>query len=337
MTVQVVGIDIAKHIFHVHGINGDGNVAVHKQLRRLEVLRYFANMPRCLIGMEACGSSNYWARCFQKLGHEVRLMAPQFVKPYVKSNKNDWLDAEAICEAVTRPTMRFVPVKSAEQQAVMALHRAREILIRSKVAMSNQILGLLLEFGIVVPGMRQLTSTLAELSSDCENELPPVFRHLLEAMRRHFCEINDRANELERQILAWHRQDDRSRRLSTIPGVGPITASALAVSVTDPMSFKNGRQLAAWIGLVPKQHSTGGRARLLGISKRGDAYLRRLLVHGARAVLRRRAQCPDGPESWAAKLARRRHHNIAIVAIANKNARAAWALLHNGTVFTPAA
>jgi transposase len=279
--------------------------------------------------MEACGGAHFWARRLSEFGHTVKLMAPQFVKPYVKTNKNDARDAEAICEAVTRPNMRFVPIKNVEQQALLGLHRARQGFVSARTAQSNQIRGLLAEFGIVIPKrVYVLQAKLPEILEDAENGLPGTSRELFARLLDHLRDLDLEVKELETQIKAWHRQSAASRRLEAVPGIGPLTASALVASVGDAKSFKNGRQLAAWLGLVPKQDSTGGKERLLGISKRGDTYLRTLLIHGARSVLhglKRRAEQPA--DGWLVRLAARRNPNIAAVALANKHARIVWALL----------
>jgi len=288
---------------------------------------FFANLPPCLIGMEACGSAHYWARKLQAFGHVVKLMAPQFVKPYVKTNKNDVADAEAICEAVRQPNMRFVPIKTVEQQAVLSLHRARHGLVKARTAQANQIRGLLAEYGLIVPqGIANLTRVPAILE-DASNELPGTFRQLIAGLLEHLRHLHSLANELEAQIIAWHRDHEESRNLGKIPGVGPLSATAVVASIGDAKTFKNGRQLAAWLGLVPRQHSSGGKAKLLGISKRGDVYLRTLLIHGARSAIRRvRHDSAD----WLPRILARRHANIAAVALANKNARVIWALLAHG-------
>jgi transposase len=328
MKATTIGIDLAKNVIQVHGVDERGNAVVRKQLKRDQVLPFFANLVRCRIGMEACGSAHHWARKLEKLGHAVKLMAPQFVKPYVKTNKNDAADAEAICEAVSRPNMRFVPIKNGEQQAVLALHRARQGFVRARTAQANQIRGLLSEYGIVIPqGLSHIGKRLPEVLEDGENDLPGVFRQLLQRLGDHLRELHRQVGELELQIQLWHRQHDASCRLAQIPGIGPLTASALVASVGDAKSFANGRQLAAWLGLVPRQHSSGGKSVLLGISKRGDSYLRMLLVHGARAVIRVAEKKPGYADSWLARLIGRRHPNIAAVALANKNARIVWALL----------
>jgi transposase len=328
MNITTIGIDLAKSVFQVHGVDKRGKVVVQKQLRRSKVLEFFVQLPTCLIGMEACSSAHYWARKLSDQGHEVKLMAPQFVKPYVKANKTDAADAEAICEAVTRPTMRFVPIKSVEQHAVLSLHRARSGFVKSRTAQANQIRGLLGEFGIVLPqGIVHVARRLPDIIEDAENGLPVVFRELLLRLRSYLLELNRQIEALEDQIATWHKNNAESQRLASIPGVGVLTASALAASIGDARCFKNGRELAAWLGLVPRQHSSGGRPLLLGISKRGDAYLRTLLVHGARSVVRVAANKQTPTDKWTNELSTRRHINVVSVARANKNARIAWALL----------
>jgi transposase len=329
--ITTVGVDLAKNVIQVHGVDRRGKTVLKKQLRRSRFVEFFANVPACLIGMEACSSAHHWARELEKLGHQVRLMAPQFVKPYVKTNKNDAADAEAICEAVSRPTMRFVPIKNAEQQAVLALHRARAGFVKARTAQANQIRGLLGEYGIILPqGIAHITKRLPAILEDGESELPGAFRQLLIRLGAHLKELDRQVGELEGQIETWHRADAASRRLAQIPGIGALTASALVATVGDARSFHNARQLAAWLGLVPRQHSSGGKALLLGISKRGDAYLRTLLIHGARSVVRvAERQAGDLP-AWLQQLITRRHKNVAAVALANKNARTVWALLVHG-------
>ncbi len=328
MKLTAVGIDLAKNVFQVHGVDARGQAVLRKQLKRAQMATFFANLEPCLIGMEACGGAHYWARKLAAFGHTVKLIAPQFVKPYVKSNKNDAADAEAICEAVQRPAMRFVPVKTPPAQALLALHRARAGFVKARTAQANQIRGLLGEWGIVVPqGPAKLRERIPRILEDAGNELEPIMRALIARLKRQLTALNEEVRELEAQIIAWHRQNERSRRLADIPGLGPITASALVASVDDARCFKNGRQLAAWLGLVPRQHSSGGRPTLLGISKRGDTYLRTLLIHGARAVLKAAAKKATPGNDWLIRLAARRHKNIAAVALANKNARIVWALL----------
>ena len=331
MEVTTVGIDLAKNVFQVHGIDQRGTVVVGKRLRRPQVMGFFAQLPPCVVGMEACGGAHYWARKLQAQGHTVKLMAPQFVKPYVKANKTDAADAEAICEAVTRPSMRFVPIKNAEQQAILSLHRARQGFVRSRTAQANQIRGLLAEYGITLPqGISHVANRLPRIVEDAENELPGLFRDLLQRLVVHLRELNHQVQELEAQIDVWHRGNDASRKLAKIPGIGPLTASALSASIGDANSFRNGRELAAWLGLVPRQHSSGGKPLLLGISKRGDAYLRTLMIHGARSVTRVAGRKSTPTNRWSTELLERRHANVVAVARANKNARIVWALMAHG-------
>ena len=335
MKITTIGIDLAKAVFQIHGVDERGTVAVRKQLKRAEMSSYFANLEQCLIGMEACGSAHYWARKLEGYGHTVKLMAPQFVKPYVKTNKNDMADAEAICEAVSRPNMRYVPVKTVEQQAILSVHRARQGFVKARTAQGNQIRGLLSEFGIVIPqGIRSVMKQMPEILEDGENGLPGTMRNLLERLTENLQEMDRQVDELEKQIMLWHRENEASRRLAEIGGIGPITASAIVATVGRAREFKNGRQMAAWMGLVPRQHSSGGKQNLLGISKRGDTYLRTLLIHGARSVIRV-AKNKAEPESWLRKLMARRNKNVAAVALANKNARVVWALLANDRTFRP--
>ena len=335
MKITTIGIDLAKAVFQVHGVDVHGKTVLRKQLRRSEMAKFFANLEPCLIGIEACGSSHYWARKLSEFGHTVKLMSPQFVKPYVKTNKHDMADAEAICEAVSRPNMRFVPIKNIEQQAILSVHRARQGFVKARTAQSNQIRGLLSEFGIVMPqGIHSIMKRMPEILEDSENNLPGVMRKLLERLTENLKEIDRQVVELERQIQLWHRENEDSSKLAEIPGIGPLTASAIVATVGRAKEFKNGRQLAAWMGLVPRQHSSGGKQNLLGISKRGDTYLRTLLIHGARAVIRF-AENKAKPESWLRKLMSRRNKNVAAGALANKNARIVWALLANDRIFRP--
>ena len=319
---------MAKNVFQVHGVDERGKAVLRKQLKRKDVAKFFANLEPCLIGMEACGSAHYWARKLSELGHAVRLMAPQFVKPYVKTNKSDRNDAEAICEAVARPNMRFVPVKTAEMQAVLALHRARQGFVKARTAQANQIRGLLAEFGVVIPkGIGHIAKRLPEILEDAENGLPGMMRQLFERLGENLKGMDKQVGELERQIKLWHRDNEQSRKLEAIAGIGPITASAFVASVGDAKSFKNARQVPAWLGMVPRQDGTGGKAKLGRISKRGDVYLRTMLIHGARSVIAQIERKPDQADEWLKKLLARRNKNIAAVALAAKNARIAWALL----------
>lgn len=335
MKLSACGIDLAKTVFQVHGVDLHGKSCLRRQLRRAEMLTFFVKLEPCLIGMEACGSAHYWARKLSEMGHIVKLMAPQFVKPYVKTNKNDVADAEAICEAVTRPNMRFVAIKTEQQQALLAIHRARQGFVKARTAQANQIRGLLAEFGIVIPkGLCNLGPRLALLSDESTGQLPGSFCTLLQRLAENLKELDRQVRDLEKEIELWHVHNQASRRLAEIPGIGPLTASALVASIGDARCFKNGRQLAAWIGLVPRQHSSGGKQVLLGISKRGDCYLRTLLIHGARAVLRHAEHKVGTATSWLVRLLSRRNKNVAAVALANKNARRVWALLmHNDRRF----
>ena len=336
MKITTVGIDLAKNVLQVHGVNGRGKKVFNKPLRRKQILPFFAQIPSCLIGLEACASAHYWARQLQVLGHTVKLMAPQFVKPYVKTNKNDAADAEAICEAVSRPNMRFVPIKNGDQQAILSIHRARQGFVKARTAQGNQIRGLLMEYGITLPqGLSHIPKRLPTILEDGENELPGVFRQLLQRLVNHLKVLDRQVQELETQIQAWHQHNEASRKLAGIPGIGPITASALVASIGDASSFKNGRQLAAWLGLVPRQHSSGGKQILQGISKRGDTYLRTLLIHGARSVIRVTAGKTNQTSCWLIHLLERRHKNVAAVALANKNARIVWALLTHQREYQP--
>lgn len=334
MNLSTVGLDLAKAVFQVHGVDKAGKVMWKKALKRAQVLPFFANLPPCLIGMEACGSAHYWARKLVAYGHTVKLMAPQFVKPYVKTNKHDAADAEAICEAVGRPNMRFVPIKTVEQQGLLALHRARDGFVKARTAQGNQIRGLLGEYGVIMPkGIAQVTERIPAILEDGENELPGTFRELLQRLGEHLQALDRQVKALEGQIQRWHRENPVSRKLAAIPGIGPLTASALVASIGNAKSFASGRQLAAWLGLVPRQHSSGGKSLLLGISKRGDSYLRRLLIHGARAVVRVAERKADATGVWLNRLLDRRHKNVAAVALANKNVRIAWALLAHDRTF----
>ena len=334
MKITACGVDLAKEVFQFHGVDAAGKVVERKRLTRSKMIAHFAKLPPCLVGMEACGSAHYWARELQNLGHTVKLIAPQFVKPYVKTNKHDAADAEAICEAVQRPNMRFVPIKTIEQQAILAVHTARQGFIKQRTAQSNQIRGLLGELGLIVPkGLTVLREQVPTLLDDAKDRLPGVFHQLIQRLLEHLKQLSQQVNELELTIHRLHRSNALSKRIEKIPGIGPITANALVASIGNARNFANGRQLAAWLGLVPKQHSTGGRTNLLGISKRGDTYLRTLLIHGARAVIRHAVNKVSNPNDWLHSLLGRRNKNVAAVALANKNARTVWALLAHDREF----
>jgi transposase len=331
------GLDIAKQVFQVHGVNEHGMVKVRKRLPRAKVLEFFSQLPPCLIGIEACGSAHYWARELTKLGHTVRLMAAQFVMAYRKRGKNDANDAEAICEAVGRPNMRFVAIKSEEQQSVLMVHRGRTLAVANRTAQVNQIRGLLGEFGLVVPkGVARLRRELPSILEDAENRLPVLAREVLAGMLEQFREFDARIAAYDRQIRALAEASEPARRLMRIDAIGPQTATALVASVGDPHVFKNARGFAAWLGITPRQHSSGGKDRLGQITRQGDRYLRTLLVHGARAYLRVVDKKTDAKSAWARRLKERRHVNVAAVALAAKHARIAWAILARGTEYRPA-
>ncbi len=332
--VERMGIDLGKKTFHVFGVGESGSVVVKKKLRRKQVLEYFVNLPPCLVGMEACGSSHHWARELIKLGHEVKLISPQFVKPYVKGNKNDYNDAEGICEAVGRPNMRFVTVKSIEQQDLQGLHRIRQSVVKQRTALANQIRGLLGEYGIVVArGIGQVRSRIPEILEDGENGLTDRFRGWLAELLEAFRTLDERIEQYKQEIQREHAANAMCQRLSAIPGVGPLSATAIVASYGDGQQFSDGRQFAASIGLVPRQHTTGDKPRLLGISKRGDKYIRTLLIHGARSVIYRIEGKTDSLSRWLQSLVARRGKNKAAVALANKNARIIWALLARGECY----
>ena len=331
MKVTRVGLDLAKELFQVHGVDSGDKAVVRRRLRRSEMTSYFKKLPPCLIGMEACASSHYWARTLSELGHTVKLIAPQFVKPYVKGNKNDANDAEAICEAVGRPNMRFVPIKTVEQQNIQALHRVRTELVRQRTAKVNQIRGLLGEYGIVVrQGVAVLRKALPDILEDAENGLMSDFRALLAGLREDLVYLDERVVTVDQTMQTLANSHQSARRLLKLRGVGPITATALVASLGDGHLFKRGRDASAWVGLVPGQHSSGGKDKLLGISKRGDTYLRTLLVHGARSVIITAKGREDSLSRWVQNLCTRRNKNIAAVALANKTMRMAWAILKSG-------
>lgn len=331
--VQFVGLDIAKNVFQVHGADHAGRPQIRRQLRRAELLRFFANLPSCVIGLEACATAHHWAREFGKLGHTCRLIPARYVKAYLKTNKSDLRDAEAICEALQRPTMHFVPIKSVDQQAVLSLHRSRELLISQRTQLGNSIRSHLAEFGVYLRlGSWTLPRQVAELQQQATERVPARVRSLVELLLAHLKQIQERVLQLEREIKHEHQASEQGKRLAEIPGIGPITASAMLASV-DIHAFQSARHFAAWLGLVPKQYSTGGKPLLGAISKRGDGYLRRLLVHGAQAILRWHRAHPNDRRPWLDKLLLRRPVNVVAVAIANKNARTIWALLTRGERF----
>ena len=330
-TISTIGLDIAKSVFQVHGVDAAGQVVVRRQLKRRQVLAFFAKLPPCLIGIEACASSHYWARELQALGHTVRLMPPAYVKPYVKRQKNDSADAEAICEAVTRPNMRFVPTKTVEQQSCLVLHRTRHLFIRQQTSVINSIRAHLAEFGIVAPVGRRGVEQLLEIVADANDvRVPEVARACIAALGVQLRALKAQILELDRRILAWHRSNEVSRRLDHIPGIGPALATALVASIADPKVFRSGRDFSAWIGLVPKQNSSGGKDKLGNISKQGDRYLRSLFTTGALAVIRYAKIHGTKHRPWLAALLARRPTKVAAIALANKIARIAWVLMTRG-------
>jgi transposase len=318
---------LAKHVFQVHGVDRDGATVLRKQLRRGQVLGFFSRLPRCVVGLEACATAHYWARELRALGHEVRLMPAQYVKAYVKRNKNDAADAQAICEAVVRPTMRFVPIKSAEEQAALLLHRGRERLVRQRTGLVNALRAHLAEFGVIAPqGLRNVGKLIAIVRDEADTRLPDLAHQVLAVLAEQIEQLEAAVAALEKQLMNWHRSNPVSQRLATIPGIGPIIATAIAATVTEPSVFRSGREFAAWLGLVPRQHTTGGKTRLGGITKRGNRYLRRLLINGASANLLRSKATNADP--WVIGLRRRRSSLVVAVALANKTARIAWAVMH---------
>jgi transposase len=327
-TVKTIGLDIAKSVFQVHGVDAAGQVIIRRQLKRRYVLEFFAKLPPCLIGVEACASSHHWSRELQALGHTVRLMPPAYVKPYVKRQKNDATDAEAICEAVSRATMRFVPTKTTDQQSGLVLHRTRHLFIRQQTSVINAIRAHLAEFGIVAPvGRKGVEELLNVVADPTDQRVPEIARACLSALGAQLRRIKEQVLEFDRLITAWHRSSETSRRLDDCPGVGPALATALVATVADPRAFRSGRNFSAWIGLVPKQHSSGGKDRLGSISKQGDRYLRGLFVAGALAVIRYAKIHGTKHRPWLTALLARRPTKVAAIALANKIARMAWAMM----------
>ena len=330
-TVTTIGLDIAKSVFQVHGVDGAGQVVIRRQLKRRYVQAFFQKLPPCLVGIEACASSHHWSRELQALGHSVRLMPPAYVKPYVKRQKNDAADAEAICEAVSRANMRFVPTKTSEQQSGLVLHRTRHLFIRQQTSVINAIRAHLAEFGIVAPVGRYGVEDLLRIVADPNDKrVPDIARACLAALGAQLRRIKEQILEFDRMIRAWHRSSEMSRRLDDCPGVGPALATAVVASVADPMAFKSGRNFAAWVGLVPKQRSSGGKERLGGISKQGDRYLRSLFVIGALAVIRYAKIHGTKHRPWLTALLARRPTKVAAIALANKLARMVWAMMAKG-------
>jgi len=329
--VTTIGFDIAKSVFQVHGVDMQGRVIIRRQLKRRQVLTFFRKLPPCLVGIEACASSHYWSRELQKLGHTVRLMPPAYVKPYVKRQKNDATDAEAICEAVTRPNMRFVATKTPEQQSCLMLHRTRHLFVRQQTAVINAIRAHLAEFGIVAPVGRHGVEELLKIVADASDQrVPEIARACVAALGAQLRVLKRQILEFDRRIMAWHRSNAVSKRLDAIPGVGPALATALVASVADPKAFRSGRDFAAWIGLVPRPHSSGGKDKLGGISKQGDRYLRSLFTAGALAVIRYAKIHGTRHRPWLTALLARRPTKVVAIALANKIARMAWAMMAKG-------
>ena len=329
--VKIIGLDIAKSIFQVHGVDADGQVAIRRQLKRRYVLAFFQKLPSCLVGIEACATSHHWSRELQALGHTVRLMPPAYVKPYVKRQKNDATDAEAICEAVTRANMRFVPTKTPEQQSGLVLHRTRHLFVRQQTSVINVIRAHLAEFGIVAPvGRHGVEELLGVVADPSDKRVPEVARACLATLGAQLRVLKAQILEFDRMITAWHRSSETSRRLDDCPGVGPALATALVATVADPKAFRSGRNFSAWIGLVPKQHSSGGKDRLGSISKQGDRYLRSLFVAGALAVIRYAKIHGTKHRPWLTALLARRPTKVAAIALANKIARMVWAMMAKG-------
>ncbi len=333
MDIKTLGIDLAKNIFHVHACDAKGRKLYSKKLKREQLASYISNLPICLIGMEACGGAHYWGRKFRNMGHTVKLMSPQFVKPYVKSNKNDWNDAEAIAEAVTRPTMRFVPIKQVGHQDIQSLHRARSQFQKYKISLSNHIRGILQEYGIVIPvGNKYLKDRMSLILEDADNELTMIMREEINSSYEEWKKLEQKVTMYDKQLAKIANENEACKRLLKVEGVGPLSATMLYASISEPLLFKNGRECGAWLGLVPKQHSSGGKDRLLGISKRGDTYLRSLLINGGRSSLNAWKKKPNLTTRcvWALSKDKTIGHNKTCVAIANKIARTAWALLAKG-------
>ena len=334
MKHTTIGLDIAKRVFQVHSVNQQTGEVVRRQLKRAEMLEYFTQLPVALVVMESWGTAQWWARELKKLGHEVKLIAPQFVRPFVKTNKNDAADAQAIWTAAQQPEMRFVAVKTPEQQAVLALHSIRQRLMKNRTAYVNQLHGLMAEFGVCLPrGWRGMLPKAVAALAEGSSPIPGVLRAELQRQIERIKVLSAEMANVERQIASWKRQEVECERIAAIPGVGLLTATAAVATIGDARTFKSGRQFAAYLGLVPRQSGTGGRVQLLGISKRGDVYLRTLLIHGARGVLSRMR--PEAKDTWLGKLARRRPNNVAIVALANKMARQIWALMAHQRIYQP--
>jgi len=338
MELQTIGIDLGKTVFHLFGLDQCGRVAVRKRFSRSQLLHFTSSLRVELIGMEACGGAHFLGRALQQQGHQVRLMPAQYVKPFVKTNKNDYIDAEAIAEAVARPAMRFVPIKTDDQLDMQSLHRVRERWVMRRTEVVNQIRGLPLERGIMLrKGRRHVDAALPEILEDATYKLSGALRMLIAQLKIELDQLAARIDEADSAMEQTAREDEACRRLAAIPGIGPVTATALIAAIGNGAAFRKGREFSAWVGMVPRQDSTGGKQRLLGISKRGNSYLRRLFVQGARSVMMRRTKQTSGLSLWFEKLAVHKHHNVAIVALANKLARMAWAVLAKNGPYRPSA
>lgn len=336
MEIRTIGIDLAKTVFHLVGVNARGEVVVRKKCSRTQLLRFTSNLRVCLIGMEACGGSHFLGRALREQGHDVRLMPAQYVKPYVKTNKNDYIDAEACAEAVTRPTMRFVPIKTDDQLDLQSLHRIRERWVGRRTAVINQIRGLLLERGITVrKGRRYIEESLPGILEDPDNKLSGILRVLLTQLRLEMQYLQGQIEESDELILRVAGELEPCRRLVAIPGIGPITATAMIAAIGNGAAFKKGRGFAAWLGVVPGEHSTGGKQKLTGTSRRGNKYLRKLFVQGAHSVLLQRTKQASALSMWLANLSARKRPQVATVALANKMARMAWVVLYKGEAYRP--
>jgi transposase len=334
MSIVSIGLDIAKSVFQVHGVDASGHALVRRRLSRSDLLSFFAKQPRCLVGMEACSSAHHWARELVRLGHDVRLIPPQYVKPYVKRNKTDAHDAEAICEALGRPNMRFVPIKTVEQQSILALHRVRALLVRQRTAAVNATRGLLSEFGVVAAkGIRRVEELRQRMSRMEPALLPDEAREAINVLFDHLDGLQERIEKVEARILAWHKVSEASRRLASAPGVGPLTATAIVAAVGDGRQFKSARHFAAWLGLTPRIQASGGKEHIGRISKGGDRYLRTMLIHGARAVVGTAFRKDVRPRPWLTELLRRRPVNVAATAVAHKTARSLWAMLTRAELY----
>jgi transposase len=330
MQISTIGLDLAKHWFQVHGVDASGAVAVRRKLRRSEVLSFFRSLQPCLVGIEACATAHYWARELTELGHEVKLMPPAYVKAYVKRNKNDAADAEAICEAVTRPSMRFVPVKDTDQQSVLLLHRARNLLVRQRTMLVNALRAHMAEFGMIAPQGLRNVELLTKIVAHEQEWLPELAQQILQLIVDQLCDTMTRVRQIELRLTQWHRQSRVSQLLATVPGVGIMGASAIAATVADPSLFRSGREFAAWLGMTPRQNSSGSKERLGRTSKRGDKYIRSLLIAGAVAVLRHARNRPTRDGQWVRALMERKPTKVAAVALANKTARIVWAVMMRG-------